>query len=67
MLAKKLAILLSALELWFLHGLDMQFYTIQNVRLFDINLFLAVMTNIIIIVLLLIDEKRNINITKRNN
>ena len=51
---KRLIIPLLAVNLWFLHGLDVQFYTIQNMWLFDINLYLSVMTTFICIVLLLI-------------
>lgn len=62
----KAAIVFSCVELWFLHGLDMQYYTIQNDYLFDINLFLAVMTNIIIVVLL-IGGQKNLNKGTLNN
>jgi len=34
------------LNVWALHGLDMQFYTIQNARMFDINLFIAVLSSL---------------------
>lgn len=34
------------LNIWALHGLDMQFYTIQNTRMFDINLFIAVLSSL---------------------
>lgn len=34
---------LLLVTMWSLHGLDMQFYTIQSAYWFDINLYLAVM------------------------
>lgn len=49
---------LLAVTLWCLHGLDMQFYTIQSAYWFDINLFMAVMSIISIGVITTLDLRR---------
>lgn len=54
---RNLAMIVLALQLWFLHGLDVQFYTIQDARLFDINLFMAVMSVFILIAILFLSGK----------
>jgi len=41
---RTLLIGLLILNVWSLHGLDMQFYTLQDPYLFDMNLYIAVMT-----------------------
>jgi uncharacterized membrane protein len=53
----KYAVIPLALLLWFLHGLDVIFYTTQDARLFDINLYLSVITIIITMLLILSDKK----------
>lgn len=50
----KIAVVLLALNLWFLHGLDVQYYTIQNDWLFDANLYSVVVVNIFLIIMVLI-------------
>lgn len=54
---RNLAMIVLAMQLWFLHGLDVQFYTIQDARLFDINLFMAVMSVFILIAILFLSGK----------
>ena len=58
MIREAMIFTLLALTLWCLHGLDMQFYTIENAYLFDVNLFIAVMSTISIGVLTMLDLKR---------
>jgi len=49
-----ISIILQVVMCWFLHGLDMQYYTIRDNRLFDINLYLSLIFIITSILLLLL-------------
>lgn len=48
----RLEYILLGMNLWFLHGMDMTFYVTQDARLFDVNLFLSVMTTLAMLLLL---------------
>lgn len=65
----KLTIVMLVFVIWFLHGLDIEYYTHVNEynEAFDNNLKLSVFSIIGIISLLLFGETENINTSIQNN
>ena len=55
MIKPSLKFLLVGLNLWLLHGIDIQYYLMSDNRMFEIQLFLSVISNLFL--LLVMSEK----------